>query len=174
MLVCQIIPYFHLSLDFFYIVLCIKLGFIHPLDFANNFWNLWGFTFFVARMVRKGRPCMMLCEILLRSLWEMQDFMSHENRPMSFCSLPYSVHAIELTLCYHLMVYAHRQMLWSSTPFALIWFHRLLCSFSWSYDNSCDSDKGWSLLWWILNKQISPYNYRSLHISTLTSGHVPS
>jgi hypothetical protein len=63
---------------------------------------------------------MILCEIFLRSLQEMQDFTSHENRLMSFCFLSYNFRAIELTLCYHFMMSAHWQMLSSSTPFELI------------------------------------------------------
>jgi len=44
--------------------------------FVTNHWILWGSTFFIAFMVRKGRPHMMLCDLFLWSLQEMQNFMS--------------------------------------------------------------------------------------------------
>lgn len=73
--------------------------------FINNLWILWDSTFFfVAFMMRRERPCVMFCKIFLQSLWKMQDFMFHENRPMFFYSLSYNFHVIKLTLCYHLIV----------------------------------------------------------------------
>ncbi len=69
---------------------------------------------------------MVLCEMLSRPLQEMQDFMYRENIPMSFCTLPYNFHVIELTLCYQLMVFACEQTLSSSTPLQLIWFYGLI------------------------------------------------
>jgi hypothetical protein len=39
-------------------------------------------------MVGKGRPCMILCEMILWPLWKMWDFMCCKNKPMSFCPCP--------------------------------------------------------------------------------------
>jgi hypothetical protein len=44
--------------------------------------------FLFSCMVGKGQPCMIFCEMILWPLWEMWDFMSCKNKPMSFCPYP--------------------------------------------------------------------------------------
>ncbi len=53
-----------------------KVRVVTHIAFVTNHWILWGPTFFIEFMVRKGRPHMMLCDLFLWSLQEMQNFMS--------------------------------------------------------------------------------------------------
>jgi hypothetical protein len=91
--------------------------------FIDNLWILWGSIFFLALMVGRRQLCMML---ISRPLWKMPDFIFHENKPMSFHPLFYSLHPIKSTLCYHSMAFACWQTFSSLTPLELIWFHWLL------------------------------------------------
>jgi len=101
-----IILFFRLLLNVFFIVVSTRLGFFHLLVLevlhciVINLWILWGSTFFIAHMVGRGQPCMMLCEIFWWSLRKMHDFICCENKPMSFCPLPYNFCVVKLTLCY--------------------------------------------------------------------------
>ncbi len=79
-----------------------KLNLSHPLVLGvshyicNQPLDPMGIHFFATLMVGRGRPHMMLYEMLLWSLWKMHDFTFHKSKPMSFCPFPCSLHAITL------------------------------------------------------------------------------
>ncbi len=153
---------------------CCTLGWVFPIflflgchiTFVSNLWALLGSTFFVAFMVRRGWPCMMLCKMLLQPLWEMRDFMSPESKPTSFRPLPYNIRAIEFThrvigwWCPHVDNHCH---CWPH----LGWFSFM--DFSWGCSDNHGYDKRWFLSWSIPNKNISPSKCRGFWVFTLVS-----
>ncbi len=67
LLVRLIIFCFMFAFRFFFIALCIRLGLFYVLvigvAFVTILWILLGSTFFIACMVERGWPCMILCEM---------------------------------------------------------------------------------------------------------------
>jgi hypothetical protein len=98
--------------------------------------------------------------------------MFHKSKPMSFCPLSYSLHAIELTLCYQSIVYAHWQMLLLLNPLEFIWFR--VCYFSWGCCDNYGLNKGSSLSQSVQDRHVSPSNYKGFWVSIIIGEHVSS
>jgi len=95
------------------ITLCTKLGFFHPfvLGLSHCIFsqplNPMGIHIFHYPHVEEKMASHDVVWDVFTTLWKMWDFMFHKNKPMCFCPLPYSLCAIELTLCYQSMVSTH-------------------------------------------------------------------
>jgi hypothetical protein len=85
--------------------------------FIANLWILWGSTFFVVLIVKKSQICIIFYKKHLWSLQKMQNFISCDNKFMSFHLLICSFCVVNSTLCYQLMMFTHWQMLSLSIPF---------------------------------------------------------
>jgi hypothetical protein len=98
---CLIIPSFCLTFDVFYSMLCTKLGLSHLLTLMLIHCicgqPLYSTRMFIAPMVRNELHPMMLFKIPSFPLREMQDFMFHITKFMSFLHFPFNLLACELT-----------------------------------------------------------------------------
>jgi hypothetical protein len=101
---CLIIPSFYLTFDVFYYALCTKLGLSNLLTLmlihciCGQPLNL--VRMFVAPMVGNELHPMMLFRIPSFPSREMQGFVFHISKFMSFLHFPFNLFASELTSCY--------------------------------------------------------------------------